>query len=50
MSVDWPMTRFRNTVPAGMVTTEMQQQVNQVYAAHKAAFDSVVEAAISYCE
>jgi hypothetical protein len=45
VNVDWPMTRYRNAVAAGRVTTGMQQQVDQAYKAYKEAFDAAVQAA-----
>lgn len=45
VNVDWPMTRYRNAVSAGRVTTGMQDQVNQAYAAYKAGFDAALAAA-----
>ena len=45
VNVDWPMTRYRNAVSDGRVTTGMQQQVNQAYTAYKEGFDAALKAA-----
>ncbi len=45
VNVDWPMTRYRNAVTEGRVTTGMQQQVNQAYTAYKEGFDAALKAA-----
>jgi hypothetical protein len=45
VNVDAPMTRYRNAVSEGRVTTGMQERVNQAYAAYKKGFDAALKAA-----
>jgi hypothetical protein len=47
MRVEWPMTRFRNADSFGRFSLGQEQQVNQAYAAYKAAFDAALQAANS---
>ena len=47
INVDWPMTRYRNAVAAGVVTLGEQERVNAVYKNYKEAFDAAVQAAHS---
>jgi hypothetical protein len=45
MDVSWPMTRFRNAVAAGNVTTAQQDRVNQAYESFRAAYQQALKAA-----
>jgi len=45
MNVDWPMTRYRNAVAAGAVTTGEQEQINTAYAQYHSAFETALQAA-----
>jgi hypothetical protein len=49
-NVDWPMTRYRNAVSAGVVTRGEQDQVNSIFARYQAAFQAAVQAAHSNYE
>jgi hypothetical protein len=45
MDVSWPMTRFRNAVAAGAVTSGEQEQVNSAYASFEAAYREALQKA-----
>jgi hypothetical protein len=45
MHVDWPMTRYRNAVAAGVVTLGQRQQVDAAYKSFQQAFDAALQAA-----
>jgi hypothetical protein len=45
MNVDWPMTRYRNAVSAGALTTGERQRVDEAYNNFQKAFDAAVKAA-----
>ena len=45
LNVDWPMTRYRNAVPSGQITTAQQQAVNEAYAKYEAAFKAALQVA-----
>ncbi len=43
MDVSWPMTRFRNAVAAGAVTTAERDRVNTAFASYHAAYAKALE-------
>ena len=47
MNVDWPMTRYRNGVAAGVVTLGERERVDAAYKNYKQAFDAAVQDAHS---
>ncbi len=45
IDVSWPMTRFRNAVAAGAVTSAERDRVNTAYAVYRAAYAKALQGA-----